>query len=31
MVRHSYRISLKEKVNRDQLEQLTNDIEIFMP
>ena len=31
MVRYSYRISLKEKVNRDQLEELTNDIEIFLP
>lgn len=31
MVRYSYRIALKEKVNRDNLEDLTNDIEIFMP
>jgi len=31
MVRYSYRIALKEKVNRDQLEELTNDIEVFLP
>lgn len=31
MVRYSYRISLKEKVNREKLEDLTNDIEMFMP
>jgi hypothetical protein len=31
MVRYSYRIALKEKTNRDKFEDLTNDIEIFMP
>ena len=31
MVRYSYRISLKEKVNHEKLEDLTNDIEMFMP
>ena len=31
MVRYSYRIALKEKMNRDKFEDLTNDIEIFMP
>lgn len=31
MVRFSYRISLKEQVNREKLENLTNDLKIFMP